>query len=65
MFNAIPKDPSIFTNWNWAQYKPYYEELRKIELNPTNIDRFLRARIGAPCSDGCYNQNGNERNLAH
>lgn len=42
MFNVLPKDPSIFINWSWPQFKPYYDELHALELTQNNIDQFLR-----------------------
>ncbi len=37
MFKTLPKDPHIFLQWNWAQLKPFADELaiaQLIEFNP-------------------------------
>ncbi len=41
MFTTLPKDPQVFIHWNWAQIKPYVDELVKRPLSPTTLDDWV------------------------
>lgn len=41
MFTTLPKDPQVFINWNWAQIKPYADNLAKRSLSPTSLDDWV------------------------
>jgi len=41
MFTTLPKDPQVFINWDWAQIKPYADNLAKRSLSPTSLDDWV------------------------
>jgi oligoendopeptidase F len=41
MFTTLPKDPQVFINWDWAQIKPYMDDLLKRPLSPTSLDDWV------------------------
>jgi oligoendopeptidase F len=41
MFTMLPKDPQIFIQWNWSQFEPYFEDLSKRALSPTDLDAWV------------------------
>lgn len=41
MFDTLPKTAQEFMDWPWERIAPYYEELAKRPLSPSNIHRWL------------------------
>ena len=41
MFTTLPKDPQVFINWDWAQIKPYADDLVKRPLSPDSLDDWV------------------------
>lgn len=41
MFDQLPKRPTEFMNWHWAQIEPYYRELADRPLSPDSISAWL------------------------
>lgn len=40
-FNALPADHTVFMQWTWADYQPYYDDLLARDLNATTVDQWL------------------------
>ena len=41
MFNTFPKDPRLFMQWNWAQIRPYADDLVKRPLTSTTLESWM------------------------
>ncbi len=41
MFNAFPKDPHVFMQWDWAQIRPYVDDLVKRRLTSTTLESWV------------------------
>jgi oligoendopeptidase F len=41
MFNNLPKDPAILTNYSWADFEPYYNDLIQRSLTANSAPEFL------------------------
>ena len=42
MFKTLPKDPQVFIQWDWAQIKPYADELVKCPLSSVTLSEWMR-----------------------
>jgi len=42
MFTTLSKDPQVFINWDWAQIKPYADDLAKRSLSTTSLDDWVK-----------------------
>jgi oligoendopeptidase F len=42
MFNTLPTDPAVFTEWEWKDYEPYYYRLLDSNLTPETVDQWLK-----------------------
>lgn len=42
MFTTLPKDPQVFIYWNWAQIKPYADDLTKRPLSSATLDDWVK-----------------------
>jgi oligoendopeptidase F len=40
-FSALPEDPAVFMNWNWADIDPYYQFLEEFSLSAANVGEWL------------------------
>ncbi len=41
MFKTLPKDPLIFLQWNWAQLKPFANELESRHLSNSTLPEWM------------------------
>jgi oligoendopeptidase F len=41
MFTTLPRDPQVFIHWNWAQIKPFADDLLNRSLSPGDLDQWI------------------------
>ena len=41
MFATLPKDPQVFIHWNWAQLKPFADDLLRRTLSATTLSDWI------------------------
>ncbi len=41
MFDSLPQDITKFTSWSWAEFQPYYSDLRDRKLTADSLKVFL------------------------
>jgi len=42
MFDQLPTDPAELRNWTWADFAPYYDDLKKRPLSPATLTEWLK-----------------------
>jgi oligoendopeptidase F len=42
MFKTLPKDPQVFLQWNWAQLKPFADELATRTLSNSTLSEWMK-----------------------
>jgi oligoendopeptidase F len=42
MFTTLPNDPQVFIHWNWAQFKPFADDLVKRSLSSATLNSWVK-----------------------